>query len=306
MGRAELMSEYTHPLTGMKSCMPPDPNTKRPRFKAPQGSCDSHCHVFGPHEVFPYHSKSTYHPPDGPKETLAALHKTLGIDRAVIVQASCHGPDNRAMMDAIATNPENYRGVCIANDSFTDEEFADLNAGGVRGIRFNFVTHLGGTPDLDMMRSVLSRIKPLGWHLVIHVNADDIIKFQDFFLEFDMDIIVDHMGRIPTSAGIHQEAFKILKDFIHRDNWWVKICGSERISSAGPPFYDAVPYAQELVETAPDRVLWGTDWPHPNIKTFMPNDGDLLDLVPLLARDPSLQKKILVDNPARLYGFHSK
>ena len=213
------------------------------------------------------------------------------------------GPDNRAMMDALAHDPKRYRGVCIANDSFSDEEFADLDAGGVRGIRFNFVTHLGGTPDLDMMKRVLERVKPLGWHLVIHVNAEDIISFEEFFLQFDMDIIVDHMGRVPTADGVHQKAFQILKSFLERENWWVKICGSERISAAGPPFYDAIPYAQELVELAADRTLWGTDWPHPNIKKFMPNDGDLLDLVPLLARDESLQRKILVDNPARLYGF---
>ena len=297
------MNDYTHPVTGMKSCMPPEPNTRKPIYTAPAGACDAHCHVFGPHEVFPYHSKSTYHPPDGPKERLAELHNLLGIERAVIVQASCHGPDNRAMMDALAHDPKRYRGVCIANDSFSDEEFADLDAGGVRGIRFNFVTHLGGTPDLDMMKRVLERVKPLGWHLVIHVNAEDIISFEEFFLQFDMDIIVDHMGRVPTADGVHQKAFQILKSFLERENWWVKICGSERISAAGPPFYDAIPYAQELVELAADRTLWGTDWPHPNIKKFMPNDGDLLDLVPLLARDESLQRKILVDNPARLYGF---
>ena len=297
------MNDYTHPVTGMKSCMPPEPNTRKPIYTAPAGSCDAHCHVFGPHEVFPYHPKSTYHPSDGPKEKLAELHNLLGIERAVIVQASCHGPDNRAMMDALAHDPKRYRGVCIANDSFSDEEFADLDAGGVRGIRFNFVTHLGGTPDLDMMKRALERVKPLGWHLVIHVNAEDIISFEEFFLQFDMDIIVDHMGRVPTADGVHQKAFQILKSFLERENWWVKICGSERISAAGPPFYDAIPYAQELVELAADRTLWGTDWPHPNIKKFMPNDGDLLDLVPLLARDESLQRKILVDNPARLYGF---
>jgi len=290
-------------ITGKKSCMPPDPDTRIPVFKAPPKACDAHCHVFGPHDLFPYHPSSTYHPPDGPREKLAELHAKLGIERAVIVQASCHGPDNRAMLDAIKHNPANYRGVCIANDSFTDEDFADLDAGGVRGVRFNFVTHLGGTPDLDMMTRVLERLQPLGWHLVIHVNAEDIITFQDFFLQFDMDIIVDHMGRVPTSDGVHQQAFQILKQSLQRENWWVKICGSERISAAGPPFYDAVPFAQELVEIAPDRTLWGTDWPHPNIKKFMPNDGDLLDLVPLLARDESLQRKILVDNPARLYGF---
>jgi len=288
-----------------KTCMPPDPDTRIPVFNSPPGTTDAHCHVFGPHAVFPYHESSTYHPPDGPKEDLKALHNKLGVERVVIVQASCHGPDNRAMLDAIFTDPVNYRGVCIANSEFTDEDFADLHAGGVRGVRFNFVAHLGGTPDLKAMQNVLERVKPLGWHLVIHVNAADIIEFEDFFTQFDMPIIVDHMGRVPTSEGLDQKAFQILLDFMQRDNWWVKICGSERISSDGPPFHDALPFARALLDVAPDRTLWGTDWPHPNISKWMPNDGDLLDLVPLFAEDQTLQKKVLVDNPARLYGFET-
>jgi 2-pyrone-4,6-dicarboxylate lactonase len=287
----------------VKSCMPPDPNTRTPVFKAPPKACDAHCHVFGPAADFPYHPTSTYHPPDAGKDRLKALHDTMGIERAVIVQASCHGPDNSAMMDAIKHSDGAYRGVCIANKDFTDKQFEDLNAGGVCGVRFNFVTHLGGTPNLEGMKNVIERVAPLGWHLIIHVNAEDIVKFEEFFLGFDLPIVVDHMGRVPTSEGVGQQAFKILLDFMQRDNWWVKVCGAERISSGGPPFYDAVPYAQALIDVAPDRILWGTDFPHPNISKWMPNDGDLLDLVPLFARDEDLQRKILVDNPARLYGF---
>lgn len=269
----------------------------------PPGATDSHCHVFGPHDVFPYHPSSTYHPPDGPIEKLAELHSILGVERAVIVQASCHGPDNSAMINAIARNRDIYRGVCIADKDFIDEDFADLDSAGVCGVRFNFVAHLGGTPDLDGMKNVLQRVAPLGWHLVIHVNAEDIIKFEDFYQQFDMPIVVDHMGRVPADAGLEQKAFLILKRFMQRENWWVKVCGSERISALGPPFHDAIPYAKSLLEVAPDRVLWGTDWPHPNIKKWMPNDGDLVDLVPMFAEDESLQRKVLVDNPARLYGF---
>lgn len=290
-------------MSEKKSCMPPDPNTRTPEFRAPPKSCDAHCHVFGPKALFPYHPTSTYEPPDAGKDKLKALHDILGIERAVIVQASCHGPDNRAMIDAIKSSNGAYRGVCIANASFTDNDFQDLHDGGVRGVRFNFVTHLGGTPNLEMMKNVLDRVKPLGWHLVIHVNAEDIIKFQDFFAQFDMEIVVDHMGRVPCDQGTEQKAFQILKEFMQRDNWWVKVCGSERISRVGPPFHDAVPFAKELIQIAPDRTLWGTDYPHPNISRWMPNDGDLLDLVPLFAEDESLQHKVLVDNPARLYGF---
>ena len=290
-------------MTAKKTCLPPDPDTRKPGFSPPPGSCDAHCHVFGPRDKFPYHPDSTYEPPDAGKDRLKTLHDILGIDRAVIVQASCHGTDNRAMIDAIASSGGAYRGVCIANSRFTDAQFQELHEGGVRGVRFNFVSHLGGTPDLDGMKNVLDRVKHLGWHLVIHVNAEDIIRFQDFFQQFEMDIIVDHMGRVPCDKGTGQEAFRILKRFMQNDNWWCKVCGAERISSQGPPFHDAIPFARELLEIAPDRILWGTDFPHPNITRWMPNDGDLLDLVPLFATDKVLQKKVLVDNPARLYGF---
>lgn len=286
-----------------KTCMPPDPNPKLPGLSLPEMACDAHCHVFGPKAEFPYHENSTYEPPDAGKMTLKALHDFLGFSRAVIVQASCHGPDNRAMLDAIKWRGDQFwRGVCIANKSFTEKDFEALHEGGVRGVRFNFVKHLGGAPDLEGMKMVLEMVKVFNWHLVIHVNAEDIIKYEDFFKPFkDLVIIVDHMGRVPTNLGVDQPAFKILLDFMQRDNWWVKISGAERISTGGPPFYDAVPYAQKLIKTAPDRILWGTDFPHPNIKEHMPNDGHLVDLLGLFCDEESLLKKILVDNPNRLY-----
>lgn len=284
------------------SCLPPDNNTRTPRYKAPAKACDAHCHVFGPHAVFPYADSASYWPPDADKHALKRVHDRLGIERAVLVQASCHGVDNTAMLDAIRTSGGAYRGVCIANDSFSENDFQDLHDGGVRGVRFNFVKHLGGAPDLAMMKNVLTKVKPLGWHLVIHVNAEDIIQYEDFLNQLDMVIVVDHMGRVPTRAGVGQQAYQILLDFMKRENWWVKVCGSERIAVA-PPFYDAIPYAQGLVDIAPDRVLWGTDYPHPNIREYMPNDADLLELVPLIARDEALQHKMMVENPARLYGF---
>jgi predicted TIM-barrel fold metal-dependent hydrolase len=293
--------------TDKPGCMPPDNNTRTPRFTAPEGACDAHCHVFGPHQEFPFSDKASYWPPDAGKQALATLHDKLGISRAVLVQASCHGTDNRAMLDAIAwrnaAQPDRqWRGVCIADDSFSEKDFELLHQGGVRGVRFNFVAHLGGAPDLEKMQTVLDRVKPFGWHLVIHVNAGDILAYEAFFSGLGMEIVVDHMGRVPAAEGVGQKAYGVLLEFMKRDNWWVKVCGSERIS-AGPPFYDAIPFAQGLIEVAPDRVLWGTDYPHPNIKRHMPNDADLLDLVPLIARDPVVQHKILVDNPARLYGF---
>ena len=285
-----------------KTCLPPDNNTKTPCFKAPKNACDAHCHIFGPHNLFPYAQSASYWPPDAPEHSLRAMHDTLGITRAVLVQASCHGTDNRAMVDAIKTHPKRYKGVCIANDQFSDADFAYLNDHGIKGVRFNFVSHLGGAPDLVMMERVVKRIAPLGWHLVVHVNAEDILNYADFFAKFDLPIVVDHMGRVPTAGGIAQKAYQILLECMQKPNWWVKICGAERIANV-PPFYDAIVYAQGLVAVAADRVLWGTDYPHPNIKQHMPNDGDLLDLLPLIVPNEHLQHKILVDNPAQLYGF---
>jgi predicted TIM-barrel fold metal-dependent hydrolase len=268
-------------------------------------ACDAHCHVFGPAGKFSYAADRAYTPPDAPKERLAALHKTLGIERAVIVQASCHGTDNRAMLDAIATSGGRYRGIAIVDETFTDRDFAALHKGGIRGVRFNFVQHLGGRPDMNVFRDVVERIQPLGWHLVVHLDAIDIAELSSVFRKLALPFIIDHMGRVKASAGLEQKPFRALLDLMKLENCWVKVCGSERVSAAGPPFLDAAPFAQALVNAAPERVLWGTDWPHPNVGRYMPNDGDLVDLLPLIAPSEELREKLLVKNPARLYDFES-
>lgn len=287
------------------TCQAPFADIRAPLFRPPKDACDAHCHVFGPAAKFPFAPNRKYTPPDAGKERLAQLHKLLGIERAVLVQASCHGTDNSAMLDAIASSRGRWKGVCIADDGFTNAQFVKLDAGGVRGVRFNFVAHLGGAPNLDGMRRVIRRVQPLGWHLVVHVNAEDLVTYERFFAEFDLPIVVDHMGRIPAAGGLEQEGFRLLLRFMRRENWWVKICGAERVSTSGPPFHDAVPFAQALLDAAPDRTLWGTDFPHPNV-AVMPNDGELVDLIPLFARDAALQRKVLVENPARLYGWDVK
>lgn len=284
------------------TCLAPDNDTRAPHYRAPPGACDAHCHVFGPRAVFPYSELASYWPPDAGKHALRKVHDKIGVTRAVLVQASCHGVDNRAMLDAIAGGGGKYRGVCMADDRFTADDFDRLHEGGVRGVRFNFVKHLNSAPDLRVISAVMNRVKRLDWHLVVHVNAEDLIEYRDFFAGIDSIVVVDHMGRVPAGRGVGQAAYRILLDFMRRDNWWVKICGAERIAAA-PPFYDAIPYAQGLVEAAPARVLWGTDYPHPNIKRHMPNDADLLDWFALAVRDEAMRRRILVDNPARLYGF---
>ena len=287
----------------MKTCAGPDPRPKKPCFQLPPVSCDAHCHVFGPAAIFPYSPRRRYTPPDAPKESLMALHRFLGIERAVIVQASCHGSDNRAMLDAIAASGGRYRGVAIVDESVTDRDFRDLHLGGVRGVRFNFVKHLGGMPDLHLFRSVLPRLKAMGWHLILHLDAADIVELSEMLATLPVPFVIDHMGRVKAGDGLEQPPFRALLKLMRREHAWVKVCGSERVSSAGPPFHDAVPFAQVLIAAAPDRVLWGTDWPHPNIACHMPNDGDLVDLVPLIAPDAAMRQKLLVENPARLYDF---
>jgi 2-pyrone-4,6-dicarboxylate lactonase len=273
---------------------------RKPSFKLPPGSTDAHCHVFGPGDKFPYAPNRRYTPEDAPKEMLRALHGHLGIDRAVIVQASCHGKDNAAMLDCIASDPKRYRGVAIVDDTFTDADFDTLDRGGVRGVRFNFVKHLGGAPDMGVFNRVLDRIKGRGWHVVLHVDAPDIIPLSDMIRKLPLPFVIDHMGRVPAAAGVDQAPLKALIEIAKQDNAWIKVCGSERIDM--PPYAKAVPIAHALVEAAPDRVLWGTDFPHPN-STHDADEADLVDLVPQFAPEHQRQKALLVDNPARLYGF---
>ena len=272
---------------------------RRPAFKLPAGATDAHCHVFGPGDVFPYAPNRRYTPADAPKEMLRALHDHLGVERAVIVQASCHGTDNRAMLDCIASDPRRYRGVAIVDDSFTDADFDRLDTGGVR---FNFVKHLGGAPDMAVFNRVIDRIKGRGWHVVLHLDAADIVPLSDMIGKLPVPFVVDHMGRVPASAGVDQPDLKALIDLAKRDNCWIKVCGAERISM--PPYDLAVPIARKIVEAAPERVLWGTDFPHPNA-THEADEADLVDLVPQFAASALAQQRLLVDNPARLYGFNA-
>ena len=288
----------------MKTIPAPDPNPVKPKYAAPSGACDAHCHVFGPADRFPYAPERRYTPPDAPKEKLAALHRHLGLERAVLVQASCHGTDNRAMLDAIATLERRLarRGDGRQAKSPT-RELEALHAGGVRGVRFNFVQHLGGAPDhATRSNGVLARIAPLGWHVVLHLDAEDIAGVPRCS-STRLRAAVRHRPHGPgrwRRTGRTSGRSALLLDLMANPLAWVKVSGAERVSSAGPPFHDAIPFAAALIDAAPDRVLWGTDFPHPNVK-WMPNDGALVDLFPLFAPDEGIRRKVLVDNPERLY-----
>ena len=286
----------------MRYCQGPDPDTKSPDFVAPANACDAHCHVFGPAAKFPFAEGRSYTPPDSPFEAFQDLQKTLGLSRAVIVQATCHGTDNTVTLDAIERSNGRYRGVAIVDDGFTEDQFREMDAGGIRGVRFSFARHIGNAPDFTLVNRVVEKIAPLGWHVVIYMEATDIIENADTLSAMPVPVVIDHMGRVQTKNGVEQEAFQLLLGLLRgRDDFWVKICGAERISSGGPPYHDAVPFAQACIEAAPDRVLWGTDWPHPNLKSHMPDDGLLVDFIPHIAPTADLQRRLLVDNPMRLY-----
>ena len=287
----------------------------KPRFKLPAGSVDAHCHVFGPGAEFPYAPERKYTPCDASKHQLFALRDHLGFARNVIVQASCHGADNRALLDALGHSNGKARGIATVKRGVTDTGLLELHAAGVRGVRFNFVKRLVDFTPKDELMEIAGRIAPLGWHVVIYFEAVDLPELGDFFTGLPTTVVVDHMGRPDLSKPVDGPEFKrFVRMMREHANIWSKVTCPERLSVAGPPalngernaYRDVVPFAKFLVETFPDRVLWGTDWPHPNLKDHMPDDGLLLDFIPHIATTTALQEKLLVDNPMGLYWPEEK
>jgi 2-pyrone-4,6-dicarboxylate lactonase len=280
-----------------------DPSPSKPRFTPPPGAVDAHCHVFGPGDVFPYAPERKYTPCDASKEQLFALRDHLGFTRNVIVQATCHGADNRALVDALQASQGRARGVATVRDTVTDAELAALDAAGVRGVRFNFVRRLVDPKPDAYYRAIIDRIAPLGWHVVIYFEAADLEERWDFFTSLPTIVVVDHMGRPDVTKPVDGPEFgRFVRLMAEHPNVWSKVSCPERLSKSGPPTYDdVVPFARMLVERFPDRVLWGTDWPHPNMTSHMPDDGALVDIIPRIAPTEALQQALLVDNPARLY-----
>ncbi|HGK7304461.1 MULTISPECIES: amidohydrolase family protein [Stenotrophomonas] len=278
-------------------------NPSRPTFVPPPGAVDAHCHVFGPGDVFPYAPERKYTPCDAGKAQLFALRDFLGFSRNVIVQATCHGADNRALVDALQASGGLARGVATVRDTVSDEELQQLHAAGVRGVRFNFVRRLVDPKPDAYYHAIIDRIAPLGWHVVVYFEAADLAERWKFFTSLPTTVVVDHMGRPDVSQPVEGPEFqRFVQLMAEHGNVWSKVSCPERLSRVGPPGYaDVVPFARHLVERFPDRVLWGTDWPHPNMKDHMPDDGHLVDVIPHIAPTLELQQKLLVDNPMRLY-----
>ena len=296
-------SSASGPFTMDRDWLPFHAAPRLPRFAPPRGAVDAHCHVFGPGAQFPYAPERRYTPCDAPKTKLWGLRDYLGFERNVIVQATCHGADNRALVDALLSSDGRARGVATVAASVTDRELEALDAAGVRGVRFNFVRRLVDTTPCEVLLEIARRVAPLGWHVVIYFEAAELAELYAFFASLPTTVVVDHMGRPDVTRPVNGPEFELfVKLMREHPNIWSKVSCPDRLSKSGAPEYDdVVPFARGLVETFPDRVLWGTDWPHPNLKSHMPDDGALVDFIPKIAPTANLQRQLLTDNPTRLY-----
>ena len=282
--------------------IPFHPNPSKPKFFAPPGTVDAHCHVFGPEAVFPYAPERKYTPCDAPKEKLFALRDFLGLDKNVIVQASCHSKDNRAMVDALETSNNKAKGVAFVGEEVTDTELKWMDRAGVRGVRFNFIKRLVDFTPRDVLHRIATRVAKLNWHIVVYFEMADLGEMESFFTSLPTTVVVDHMACPDVKKGVNDPNFQsFLRLLGANKNFYCKVTCPERFTVAGPPYDDVVPFARTIVERFSDRVIWGTDWPHPNLKDHMPDDGLLVDFIPHIATTAELQRKLLVDNPMRLY-----
>ena len=285
--------------------LPPNPNPHPPtKLTFPPGATDTHCHLFGPWDRFPLpQGQARYIPPAATLEMNEHMRQRLGITRAVFVQSVGYGRDHRALLDALKRSKGRYAGTAILDENASDDEIAQLHDAGVRGTRFHFMSHLGHDADMGLVQRLAERVAKRGWHVLLHVDGRALLQHAKAFERLPGSFIVDHMGRIDGAAGVEQPAFQALLELLKLDRCWVKISGADRITQrTAPPFDDVVPFARALVAAAPERVLWGTDWPHTNMQR-MPDDGDLADLLAAFVPDEPLRKRILVDNPQRLYDF---
>lgn len=308
IGRGQI-EHQSHNPDGAQGRQMPDPdylpfvaNPSRPVFVPPEGAVDAHCHVFGPASVFPFAPARKYTPVDAPAEILFRLRDHLGFCRNVIVQATCHGSDNAAMLDAIARSDGMARGVAVVDPEADSATLERLHEGGVRGVRFNFVKRLIGNAPVEAYARIADKVAALGWHLVVYFESAELGDLAPFIASLPGTIVIDHMGRPNVGRGPADPGFARVLALMESDaRFWIKVSCPERLTVQGPPYDDVVPFAQRLVERFSDRVLWGTDWPHPNMVSHMPDEGVLVDMIPRIAPTAELRKKLLVRNPMRLY-----
>lgn len=281
------------------------PNPKTPNPLPPPGTCDSQFHVFGPTDKYPIRPGAIYCTPEATIEAALKMHRTLGISRGVIVQSSAYGMDFRVLYDALATAGPNYQGCVVIDDTVSDKELRKLHDAGVRGARFNFWKVLNLVPTPEAFNRAIDRIKDMGWYIKLHVPIDELIELKDLFEPVTLNIVMDHFGRAEFSRGVDHPSSRFITDILKKGNWWVMLSNGDRWSVAGKPWNDAVEFAKAFIAAAPDRMIWGSDWPHPLIPESEPakDDGELLELAYRYADTDALRKKIFVDNPSALFGF---
>ncbi|OZI24436.1 amidohydrolase family protein [Bordetella genomosp. 7] len=287
----------------MHDCAPPLQEITPPAQALPAHACDAHFHIFGPAHRFPYAEERPYTPPDAPFEQMRELHRRLGFERGVIVHPGCHGYDLAPTLDALDRGAGQYRAVALLEPDTTDARIAELDRRGVRAVRYNFVAHLANA-GWNELAAMAPRIAPYGWHICVHAEAALLPGLLERLRTLPVPFVIDHMGRAPASEGVGGEAFQALLGLRDHPDAWVKISGLDRVSGAGRrPYADGEPLVSALMEAMPQRLLWGTDWPHPNVRGDMPDDGELLNTFLRLCPDADTQRRILVDNPQRLYRF---
>lgn len=288
----------------IRDCLGPR-EPSRPRRALPAGSWDTHFHVLGPQARFPYSTKRKYTPPDAGLDACLRMHATLGIARGLVVHANTHGFDNAVDLDAVARSGGRYLAVVRLDGTATRAGCEKLHGQGARGVRFAFNPQHGGTLDHAVFDHVLECIDGLGWFVELHFEGAALPGLRDWLVSLSVPLVIDHLGRIDPGAGLAQAPFGVLLDLARRDNVWVKLSGADRLTKAGALYADVTPFAQRLIEVAPDRMLWGSDWPHTGVfdAARMPEDSALADALFEFAPDEAMRRKILVDNPCRLLGI---
>jgi 2-pyrone-4,6-dicarboxylate lactonase len=287
-------------------CAAPDPYPRTPHLQLPPLACDCHAHICGPPSRYPYYAKRVYTPPDALLSDYRSILATLGVERAVLVQPSVYGTDNAALMDALASAGPRFRGVAVVGDAVGEAELERMHEGGVRGVRCNVVDvppDEKGKLPLDSLTRLAHKIERVGWHIELLLHVDEFPDFDRAFADFPVPLVVGHLGYMRTDRGPEAPGFQALLRAMRSGRCWAKLTGPHRISAQPFPHRDVIPFAHALIDAAPDRVVWGTDWPHVMVKGRMPNDGDLCDLLSDWVPDPAYLRQVLVDNPERLYGF---
>jgi 2-pyrone-4,6-dicarboxylate lactonase len=280
----------------------PDPNPRRPSIKLPPDSCDCHAHVLGPTDRFPYIPERRFTPPDAPIAAYVHMERALGVERGVLLQPSVYGLDNRSMLAAIAQTDFPIFAVAAIDPNSSEAELRRMHEARVRGVRIS-TQFTAGTP-FDRSRDIADRVKQFGWHIDLGTDLGAAPEIADVLTKLPVDVVIDHMGGLKAVAGGFTGAgFKALARLLETGHVWVKLSGANTISNQDFPYADVVSFAQRLVQIAPERLLWGTDWPHLSMKGRMPNDGELCELLAEWVPDEATRRKILADNPARLYGF---